>query len=178
MIALYQHDGKPYLQMLDTRWQARSEPKYPLPTENNCLQPQTPVAVFGVGVGVGDVVPAGPDLFDEFWQEYPKKKAKDDARKAFAKRKPDRELLARMVAAIREQVKTVDWQKDGGQFIPHPATWINDGRWQDETTVVAMPVRSGPDPELARLEADRKRAVPPSLAVLEQMARIRQGVKA
>ncbi len=178
LIALYQHDGKPYLQMLDTRWQARSEPKYPL--QNNCLQPPTPVAVFGVGVGVGvgDVVPAGPDLFDEFWQEYPKKKAKDDARIAFAKRKPDRELLARMVAAIREQVKTVDWQKDGGQFIPHPATWINDGRWQDETTVVAMPVRSGPDPELARLEADRKRAVPPSLAVLEQMARIRQGVKA
>ena len=37
VIALYQHDGKPYLQMLDTRWEARSKPKYPLPTDINCL---------------------------------------------------------------------------------------------------------------------------------------------
>lgn len=178
LIALYQHDGKPYLQMLRTGWQARSEAKFPLPAENTCLQPQTPVAVFGVGVVVEDVVPAGPDLFDEFWQEYPKKKAKDEARKAFVKRKPDRELLVRMLAAIREQVKTPDWQKDGGQFIPHPATWLNDGRWQDEATVIDLPKRTEPDPELARLEADRKKAVPPSLAVLERMAKIRQGVKA
>ena len=181
VIALYQHDGKPYLQMLDTRWQARSEPKFPLPTENNCLQPQTPVTVFGV-VDVGEVVvPAEPGLFDEFWTEYPKKKAKDDARKAFAKRKPNRELLVRMVAAIREQVKTPDWQKDGGQFIPHPATWLNDGRWEDETKVsvaVTVPARQGRDPELERLERDRQKATGPSLAVLEQMARIRQGSKA
>jgi len=55
LIALYEHGGKPYLQMLDTRWAARSEPKYPLPTsENSCKQPQTPVPVFGV-VGVVEV---------------------------------------------------------------------------------------------------------------------------
>lgn len=179
LIALYQHDGKPYLQMLRTGWQARSEPKYPLPTENNCLQPQTPVAVFGVG-DVGEVVvPAEPGLFDEFWQAYPKKKAKDDARKAFAKRKPDRDLLARMIAAIREQVKTPDWQKDGGQFIPHPATWLNDGRWEDETAVDIAPVRTGPDPELARLEADRKKAVPMPANIAEQIAKLKNmGVKA
>lgn len=50
LIALYAHDGKPYLQMLDTRWSARSEPKFPLPTpENGCKQVKTPVPVFGVG---------------------------------------------------------------------------------------------------------------------------------
>lgn len=40
LIALYVHDGKPYLQMLDTRWTARSEPKFPLPltTESTCKQ--------------------------------------------------------------------------------------------------------------------------------------------
>ena len=65
LIALYQHDGKPYLQMLDTRWTTRSEPKYPLPpdggcappcaTENSCKQVGTVVPVFGdvvEGVGV------------------------------------------------------------------------------------------------------------------------------
>lgn len=31
LIALYSHDGKPFLQMLRTQWQARSAPKYPPP---------------------------------------------------------------------------------------------------------------------------------------------------
>jgi hypothetical protein len=59
VIALYSAGGKPYLKMLDTRWQARSEAKYPLPTdENTCLQPETPVHldVDVVEVVVGDVV--------------------------------------------------------------------------------------------------------------------------
>lgn len=44
LIALYSHDGKPYLQMLDTKWATRSDPKFPLPsTANNCLQQKTPV---------------------------------------------------------------------------------------------------------------------------------------
>jgi len=46
LIALYEHAGKPYLVMLDTRWTTRSEPKYPVPpnlaqmktVENNCKQ--------------------------------------------------------------------------------------------------------------------------------------------
>lgn len=57
LIALYQHDGKPFMQMLDTEWQTRSEPKFDLPPwgkgryadwiANNCLQPFSPVTVFG-----------------------------------------------------------------------------------------------------------------------------------
>ena len=181
VIALYQHDGKPYLQMVDTRWQARSEPKYPMPTpENSCKQEKTPVPVFGVGVVVGDVdmaAPVGAELFDEFWAEYPRKVGKDAARKAFDKRKPSRELLARMLASIRSQVQTVDWQKDGGQFIPHPTTWLNEGRWQDEETAVPQVVR-GPDPELERIKRESKQAAPIPLAVLEQMAKIKERARA
>lgn len=55
LIVLYEADGKPYLQVLDTRWQHRSEPKYPLPTENNCKQLQTPVHL-DVDVVVSEVV--------------------------------------------------------------------------------------------------------------------------
>mgnify|MGYP003441332381 FL=1 len=181
VIALYQHDGKPYLQMVDTRWQARSEPKYPMPTpENSCKQEKTPVPVFGVGVVVGDVdmaAPVGAELFDEFWAEYPRKVGKDAARKAFDKRKPSRELLGRMLASIRAQVQTVDWQKDGGQFIPHPTTWLNEGRWQDEETAVPQVVR-GPDPELERIKRESKQAAPIPLAVLEQMAKIKERARA
>jgi len=43
LIVLYEAEGKPYLQMLDTKWQTRSEPKHPLPTTNNCKQQKAPV---------------------------------------------------------------------------------------------------------------------------------------
>jgi hypothetical protein len=188
LIALYEHDGKPFLQMLDTRWTARSTPKFPLPTDagckplgttvNSCTQPQTPVPVFGVvDVVVVDIsaAPSGAELFDkQFWPAYPKKKAKDDALKAFLKRKPDAAMLNAMLAAIAWQSKTEDWMKDGGKFIPYPATWLNDGRWNDEaaTTVVAT-VRPDRDPELIRREQDAQRAVPMSDAVRQQIAKLK-----
>ena len=37
-----------------------------------------------------------------------------------------------MIAAIAEQEKSEQWQKEGGQFVPNPATWLNQGRWDDE----------------------------------------------
>lgn len=70
-------------------------------------------------------------LFETFWKAYPRKVAKDDARKAFDKRKPDGEMLDKMLVALEVQSKSDAWTKDGGQFIPHPSTWLNGGRWQD-----------------------------------------------
>lgn len=72
------------------------------------------------------------DLFAEFWRAYPKKRAKDEALKAFAKRKPDSELLAEMLTAIARQAESNEWRCNDGQFIPYPATWINGGRWLDD----------------------------------------------
>jgi uncharacterized protein YdaU (DUF1376 family) len=69
------------------------------------------------------------ELFDRFWQAYPKKTGKDAARKAFHKRKPNDELVQTMVNAIGQQKNTDTWIKG---YIPNPATWLNDGRWQDE----------------------------------------------
>jgi hypothetical protein len=71
-------------------------------------------------------------LFDKFWQAYPKKVGKDDARRAFDKRKPDDGLLAAMLSTLAVQVNSQQWTKDNGQFVPNPATWLNQGRWQDE----------------------------------------------
>lgn len=145
VIALYVHAGKPYGQMLETRWQARSEPKHPLPpwgkgehpgtVENNRSQPGTPVTVFGDGDEVEDATPKAPKgadaRFEEFWKAYPSKVGKDAARKAFEKRKPDAALLASMLSAIEAQKASPKWLKDKGEFIPNPATWLNQGRWQD-----------------------------------------------
>ena len=76
-----------------------------------------------------DVLP----FFDRFWLAYPRKVGKDAARKAFDRRKVDEDLLAQMLSAIAVQAAAEQWRKDGGKFIPHPATWLNEGRWQDET---------------------------------------------
>lgn len=78
--------------------------------------------------------PPVADLFDRFWRAYPKKVGKDAAKKAFDKRKPDESLLSSMLAAVAIQSNTNDWMKNDGQFIPHPSTWLNEGRWQDEVT--------------------------------------------
>jgi 5-methylcytosine-specific restriction endonuclease McrA len=76
--------------------------------------------------------PNGGDvLFAKFWSAYPRKVGKDVARKAFDKRKPSIELVDLMVQAVNRQKMTQQWAKDGGQFIPHPSTWINEGRWMD-----------------------------------------------
>lgn len=79
--------------------------------------------------------PVKPDAmegFAEFWMRYPKKKSKHDAEKAWAKLKPDAELRALMLLALGSQVRSQDWTKSAGQFIPLPATWINGRRWEDQ----------------------------------------------
>lgn len=67
--------------------------------------------------------------FESFWQAYPKKKNKADARKAFDKVKVQ---LQTLLDAIDRQKRSAQWSKDGGQFIPYPASWLNKGAWDDE----------------------------------------------
>lgn len=191
LIVLYVNDGKPYLQMLDTGWTVRSEPKYPRPTDpgssiltasaNACKQLKTVSPVFGVVGVVGNVERAAPDgaLFEEFWKAYPKKRAKDDARKAFDKRKPTRALLDTMLKALREQAQSAQWQKDAGQFIPHPATWLNDGRWQDEDGV-ALAASANPQvaETRARLDAEEKRVIAPTAESIAAAKAVSAAVKA
>ena len=70
--------------------------------------------------------------FDEFWNAYPRHVNKQAAMKAFEKAKIDNQLLKVILAAIERQKASDQWTKDGGQFIPHPATWLNGRRWEDE----------------------------------------------
>lgn len=73
-------------------------------------------------------------LFEQFWKAYPKKKAKDAARKAWDQRRPDGALLQTILAAIASQRQTSEWLDHKGRYIPHPATWLNRGQWTDEPT--------------------------------------------
>jgi uncharacterized protein YdaU (DUF1376 family) len=69
--------------------------------------------------------------FAEFWLAYPNKKAKGDAEKAWNALRPDDSLTDQILRAV-ESAKTGEaWLKDGGQFIPYPATWLRAKRWLD-----------------------------------------------
>ena len=71
-------------------------------------------------------------LFERFWAAYPKKRAKKNAQRAWAKLNPDLELCRRMSAALERDKASRDWLRDGGAYIPYPATWLNGRRWEDE----------------------------------------------
>ena len=87
----------------------------------------------GIGIGIEDGNGIGASkLFDEFWGAYPKKKAKQDALKAFMKIKLNHEVLQNILLKLELAKKSDDWLKDNGQFIPFPATWLNGKRWEDE----------------------------------------------
>lgn len=72
--------------------------------------------------------PAG-DAFERFWSAYPRKVGKQAAKKSFIRVKVPIETL---LSAIEWQKRSDQWTKNNGQFIPHPATWLNQGRWDDE----------------------------------------------
>jgi hypothetical protein len=70
--------------------------------------------------------------FERFWKCYPNKTGKGKAWTVWQRIKPDLQLAGKFEDAIAWQVHTPQWTKDGGQFIPHAATWLNQKRWQDE----------------------------------------------
>ena len=172
LIALYQHDGKPYLQMLDTRWQARSEPKYPLPSEenrvpmktaaNNCAQVQTTAPVFVVEVGVVDEKHPPPPRgggFAEFWSLWPAHKRKVGKDQCLRKweSKGCAEIADAVMQSLRQNIASEDWKKNNGEFIPAPLVWLNQARWEapiETAASVTVPGESTQD-WLARMAAER-----------------------
>src|SRR5688572_23860321 len=70
--------------------------------------------------------------FVRFWTAYPKRVAKLNALKAWSQLNPDLETVEQILAAISAQKQQPSWLKDGGQFIPYPASWLRAGRWMDQ----------------------------------------------
>lgn len=71
-------------------------------------------------------------MFEEFWKSYPRKISKKMAEKSFNKIKPNQTVFEVIMAGLEKYKGTSQWQKDGGMFIPHPTTWLNQERWKDE----------------------------------------------
>jgi len=70
--------------------------------------------------------------FEAFWAAYPRKVGKQAALKAY-ERNVDVPVET-LLSVIGREKRSEQWKRDGGQFIPHPATWLNQHRWLDEPT--------------------------------------------
>jgi hypothetical protein len=137
LIRLYEVDGKPYLSVCS--WSKHQQtralrPKYPLPktgSDINCNQLISDVPVFEIENENVIVSEADPMLgFDDFWNAYPKKVGKGAAEKAWTKAGINGSLQT-VMQAVAKQKQSDQWRKDAGQYIPNPATWINQRRWED-----------------------------------------------
>jgi hypothetical protein len=72
--------------------------------------------------------------FDLFWKSYPRKVGKKAAFQAWKKAK-DRPPIESILKSLEAQKASIDWTKEGGQYVPHPKSWLNAGRWSDEVQV-------------------------------------------
>jgi hypothetical protein len=68
--------------------------------------------------------------FEEWWKLYPRKVGKGAARKSFIKASKLTDHTT-LMQSVRDHLNSEQWTKDGGQFIPYPATWLNQERWED-----------------------------------------------
>ena len=83
--------------------------------------------------GDGAVFPKNQnERFNAFWTAYPRKVGKGEAEKAWKKAKINDSLFGKILEAIEKSKKSEQWSKDNGRYIPNPATWLNQKRWDDE----------------------------------------------
>jgi len=75
--------------------------------------------------------------FARFWAAYPNKIGKREAWQLWWTLRPSAILIEQLLAAIHRQSETHRWQADEGRYIPKPATWLRQHRWEDETTPAA-----------------------------------------
>lgn len=74
--------------------------------------------------------------FESVYQAYPKKVSKAAALKAWKAAKIKAEEIPLILADIAQKKDSADWLKDGGKYIPYPATYISHRRWEDQSAQV------------------------------------------
>lgn len=71
------------------------------------------------------------DRFEEFWKVYPKKVSKVSAQKAFEKKCDSEDTFKKIMEGLNKVIE-LDWSTRDSQYIPYPATWLNQERWNDD----------------------------------------------
>lgn len=83
-----------------------------------------------------------------FWDKYPIKKGKPEAFKAWQKINPDIAIILSAIEAQKDEKIELQRMKKFCPEWPHPSTWINQRRWEDEikieTPIHNTPIRDDP----------------------------------
>jgi len=98
------------------------------------------------------------ERFKEFWRHYPRKVGKGAAEKAWDKIKPGKALLSLILSALDQQKACEQWKRENGRYIPNPATWLNQKRWEDD-----IGMEDAPDPDGSSAESGAPPGDPPEL---------------
>jgi hypothetical protein len=77
--------------------------------------------------------------FLSFWESYPKKTGKGAAFNSWKRIPKTNGLIEQITAALERHRQCEQWQRDNGQYIPNPATWLNQRRWEDELSGMVNP---------------------------------------
>ena len=84
-----------------------------------------------------------PELFERFWNLYPRGEAKAEARYEWDELRPDLELMRTMSAVLKRQIVSDEWRRDGGRAIPYACRWLSHRRWEDEKLDAARRAAEG-----------------------------------
>ena len=108
-------------------------------TDINCDQPESPDALNPNPNPNPN--PPNPLLgFDEFWDSYPKvrRQGKAAAEKAWKKLEPAPDLQQTIIQSVMRK-RAGPWKNKDPQYIPHPSTYLNGRRWEDEIETLERP---------------------------------------
>lgn len=72
------------------------------------------------------------ERFGDFWSEYPNKVGKPKAEQSYRKAIAGGTEHGDIMQGLQRWKGSRQWTKDGGEFIPHPTTWLNQKRWADD----------------------------------------------
>jgi hypothetical protein len=156
LVLRYVVDGKPYISIprFDQRLRQKRE-RYPAPPEFvsdsdsdsisdsdsdsdsgkhacNCLTVDGQLPDSHAKSKHGSLLEGYSAEFEEFWKIYPRKAGKGAAWKVWSKIKAPVHTLAAISEALEWQKVSRQWVSDGGQYIPHPSTYLNQRRWEDD----------------------------------------------
>jgi hypothetical protein len=97
----------------------------------------------GEGGGVSNGSAYSKD-FEIFWDMYPKKTGKGGAFNSWKKIKGKSDIMPQILKAVEDHKTCEQWNRDNGQYIPNPQTWLNQRRWEDEIKPEATGLGSVP----------------------------------
>jgi len=99
-----------------------------------------------------------PDLFAEFYANYPKKRHRKEALKAWQNKNPNEATAKRMIEDVTERKESdPQWTKNEGNYVPNPSRYINQDLETDDWKKVDVANGDDTGAKFLKLIAEQER---------------------